>query len=50
MRSICFVVAVPGTARSFLCDHISELSKEYEIYLVGDIKDKTEVDGLRLTD
>lgn len=49
MRRICFVVAVPGTARSFLCDHISELAKEYEVYLVGNIKDKTEVDDLRLT-
>ena len=30
---ICFVVAVPGTALSFLRDHIQQLSHHYDVYL-----------------
>jgi glycosyltransferase involved in cell wall biosynthesis len=35
-KKICFVVAISGTARSFLKDHIAALSKDYDIYLVAD--------------
>lgn len=49
MNKICFVVAVPITAQAFLKDHIAALSKEYEVYLVGDIKSDNEVEGLALT-
>lgn len=49
MNKICFVVAVPITAQAFLKDHIAALSKEYEVYLVGDIKSDKEVEGLALT-
>lgn len=47
-KKICFVVAIPSTAHSFLRDHISALSKEYDIYLAGNIKDAKEVEGLAL--
>lgn len=49
-KKICFVVAIPGTARVFLRDHISALSKEYDIYLMGNIKSKQDVDILNLKD
>lgn len=48
-KKICFVVAIPLTARAFLKDHIEALSKEYEIYLVGNIKSDTDVEGLALS-
>lgn len=48
-KKICFVVAVPGTAISFLRDHIAALSKKYDVYLVGNIKSGDEVKALALT-
>ena len=48
-KKICFVVAVPITAHSFLKDHIAALSKEYDVYLAGDINSDEEVAGLALT-
>lgn len=48
-KNICFVVAMPGTARAFLRDHIVALSKEYEIYLVANIQSDADVKGLALT-
>jgi glycosyltransferase involved in cell wall biosynthesis len=48
-KKICFVVAIPSTAQSFLCDHIAALSKEYDIYLAGNIKSEDEVKTLTLT-
>lgn len=47
-KKICFVVAIPGTAQAFLRDHISALSEEYDIYLMGNIKDKQDVAKLNL--
>ena len=47
-KKICFVVAIPGTAESFLRDHIEALSKEYDVYLAGDIKSGEEVKMLAL--
>lgn len=35
MKKICFVVAIPGSAHSFLKDHIRELVKRYEVHLVA---------------
>lgn len=34
-KKICFIVAIPGTAQSFLMDHIRALSKEYDVFLVA---------------
>lgn len=34
-KKICFVVAVPGSAQSFLRDHISKLQEKYEVHLAG---------------
>lgn len=48
-KKICFVVAVPITAHAFLKDHIAALSKEYDVYLAGDINSDEEVAGLALT-
>ena len=47
-KTICFVVAVPGTAQSFLRDHIRALSEEYDIYLVGNIPNADSVKALNL--
>lgn len=46
---IAFVVAIPMTARVFLRDHIAALSKEYEVYLLGNICDDKEVSGLNIS-
>lgn len=48
-KKICFVVAIPGTAESFLRDHIAALVKEYDVFLVGNIKSEEEVKVLALT-
>lgn len=48
-KKICFVVAVPVTANAFLCDHIAALSKEYDVYLAGNIKSEDDVNMLALT-
>lgn len=48
-KKICFVVAVPLTAHSFLRDHIAALSKEYDVFLAGNIKGDDDVKGLALT-
>ncbi|MDY3294715.1 MAG: glycosyltransferase, partial [Bacteroidaceae bacterium] len=34
-KKICFVVAVPGSAESFLRDHIAALQAKYEVHLVA---------------
>ena len=48
-KSICFITAIPGTARAFLKGHIAALSKEYDVFLVADIQCEEEVAGLALT-
>lgn len=48
-KKICFIVAIPGTAQSFLRDHIAALANEYDVYLVGDISNESEVCGMALT-
>lgn len=37
-KKICFVVAVTGTAQSFLKDHIKALAKDYDVYLVANLE------------
>jgi glycosyltransferase involved in cell wall biosynthesis len=48
-KKICFVVAVAGTAQSFLRDHIKALREDYDVYLAGNIKDVKETETLDLT-
>lgn len=48
-KKICFVVAIPGTAISFLKDHIRALKNDYDIYLAVNIKDENDIKGLELT-
>lgn len=36
-KRICFVVAIPGSAQSFLKDHIKALSKDYDVYLAANL-------------
>lgn len=47
-KSICFVVAIPDTAHSFLRDHIAALSSDYDVYLVGNIGSEDDVNGLSI--
>ena len=47
-KRICFVVSSPGTAKSFLKDHFANLSEYYDVYLVANIHDESEIDGLQL--
>ena len=47
-KKICFLVAIPLTAKAFLKDHIDALSKEYEVYLVGNIQSDADVEGVAL--
>lgn len=43
-NKICFITAVPGTAKSFLTDHINALRKEYDVYYVSNEPDASKVD------
>lgn len=47
-KKICFVVSAPGTAKSFLKDHIECLSEFYDVYLVANYHDESEIAGLKL--
>lgn len=47
-KKICFVVAVPGTADAFMRDHINVLRQDYDVYLVGNIVDDTQVSRLNI--
>lgn len=49
-KKICFVVAVPGTAQSFLREHIAALNKDYDVYLVANINSDDEVKDLNIED
>jgi glycosyltransferase involved in cell wall biosynthesis len=48
-KKICFVVSDPGTAVVFLKDHIDRLSELFEVYLVANIKNESEIKDLKLT-
>lgn len=43
MRKICFITAVPGSAYSFLKDHMSELRKQYKVYYVSSEPDESKI-------
>lgn len=45
---ICFIVSAPMTAQVFLKDHIDSLSALYDVYLVANYRDESEIAGLRL--
>ena len=47
-RKICFVVAISGTANSFLRDHISALRKDYDVFLAGNIQSKEQIPNLEV--
>lgn len=48
-KKICFVVAVPVTAKAFLRDHMQALSIDYDIFLMGHITDMESVKDLPLS-
>lgn len=48
-KKICFIVSAPSTAVAFLKDHIACLSEYYDVYLVANIHDTSEIEGLNLT-
>lgn len=47
-KKICFVVSAPGTAIAFLKGHIECLSEHYDVYLVANYRDESEIAGLAL--
>lgn len=49
-KKICFIVAVPGTADSFLRDHIKALRDEYDVYIAGNITSKDKIARLEVND
>ena len=49
-KKICFVVAVPGTAESFLSNHISALRKEYDVFIAGNINSIDQIEKLEVND
>lgn len=48
-KKICFVVSAPSTARVFLKNHFVSLSVYYDVYLVANIHDSSEIEGLNLS-
>ena len=43
-KKIAFVVAVPGTARSFLKDHMTQLVQHYDVHLLANFQNDKEKD------
>lgn len=48
-KKICFVVSDPSTAVVFLKGHIERLFELFNVYLVANIKDESEISDLKLT-
>ncbi len=46
-KKIAFIVALPGTARAFLVDHIASLKQDYEIHLVTNFSKPEEFEEFR---
>lgn len=48
-KRICFIVAISGTAESFLKNHIKALSKDYDVYLIANLNDQQDykMDGVK---
>lgn len=49
ISKICFIVAVPGTAKAFLSNHIEALSSRHLIYLVANMLNNSEINIPGLT-
>ncbi len=47
-KKICFVVAATATANAFLKEHIALLSEYYDVYLVANIYNESEIEDLKL--
>ena len=47
-KKICFVVSTPSTAIAFLKNHIACLSEHYDVYLVANYSDVSEIADLKL--
>jgi glycosyltransferase involved in cell wall biosynthesis len=47
-KKICFVVALSTTANSFLKNHISALSQDYDVYVAGNIQSMDEIPELKV--
>lgn len=47
-KKICFVVAKSITINSFLKNHISALSQDYDVYVAGNIKSMEEIPELKV--
>jgi glycosyltransferase involved in cell wall biosynthesis len=45
-KNLCFIVSSALTAKAFLANHIEALSKNYNIYLVGNF-DESDIDNLK---
>lgn len=43
MKKICFITAVPGSADSFLKDHMATLRKDYNVYYVSNEPDESKI-------
>ncbi len=43
MKKICFITAVPGSAQSFLRDHMAALKKDYYVYYVSNEPDESRI-------
>lgn len=43
-KKICFITAVPGSASSFLRDHMVALQREYGVYYVSNEPDEAKID------
>ena len=42
-KKICFITAIPGSAESFLKDHMSALRHDYQVYYVSNEPDETKI-------
>ena len=43
MKKICFITAIPGTAESFLKDHMKALQNEYKVFFVSNERDESKI-------
>lgn len=39
-KKICFIISAPITAKAFLCEHFKILSKEFDVYLIGNFENE----------
>lgn len=48
-KKICFVVTIPGAARNFLRDHIAVLQQFYDVYIVSNILNSSQIEMLDIS-